>query len=110
NSSCDQRQLPPQDEPEDEVAERQADESMVEEHPVPTVGLKVTRVATDGRLVPRDPAVHDHIAELHGGVALEDRGVRIALDVGEGVMLAVHGHPLAGPDTGCYPGQQAGTD
>ena len=35
----------------------------------------------------------------------QHRGVGIALDVGERVVLAVHGDPLAGPDAGGDPGQ-----
>ena len=60
------------------------------------------------QIVSGNAAVHDHVAELHGRVALEDGGVRVALDVGEGVVLAVDGHPLSRPDAGRDPGEEAG--
>ena len=73
--------------------------------PVPAVGRQVAGVAGHGGVVVGHLAVHPHVAELHRGPADEDRGVGVALDVGEGVVLAVHRHPLAGPDAGRQPGE-----
>ena len=47
--------------------------------------------------------------DLHVDPAEQLRRVRIALDVGEGVVLAVHRHPLAGPDAGGDPDQKRNT-
>ena len=53
--------------------------------------------------VVRLPPVHRHVLHLHLDPAVQDRGVRVALDVGEGVVLAVHRDPLARADPGRHP-------
>ena len=93
----------PEEQAQDRDPDGQPEERVVEEDAVPRVGREVARVAGDDLLVLGDPAVEGDVAELHCGHAQQDGGVRVALDVGVRVVLAVHGHPLAGTDSGGDP-------
>jgi hypothetical protein len=52
-------------------------------------------------------AVQLHVAHLHSPPAQQHGRMRVARHVGEGMVLAVHGHPLPGPDAGGDPLQEA---
>ena len=86
---------------------REAEQGVVVEQPVGPGRREVLGVAGDRRRVAGLAPVHRHVHHLHLDPAVEHGGVRVALDVGEGVVLAVHGDPLAGPDAGRDPGQEA---
>ena len=64
--------------------------------PIPPVGGEVAGIARHGHAVAGDSPVEDDVAELDRGEALEQGRVRITLDVGEGVVLAVDRDPFAG--------------
>jgi hypothetical protein len=49
----------------------------------------------------------EHIAELHGPEAMKVRAVRIAVNLGKGVMLAMHGNPFARAEAGGNPETQS---
>jgi len=91
-------------------AEAEAEHGVVEQHAVPPVGRQVARVPGHHRLVGRRPPVEDHVAQLHVQETEQDGGMGVALLVGVGVVLAVHGHPLAGPDAGGDPCQDPEDD
>jgi hypothetical protein len=103
----DEPDLPADNGAEDPDADAEAEEGVVEEEAVPAVGGQVACVAGDLVAVLGHLAVQGHVGELHHGEALTDRRVRIALDVGEGVVLAMDGGPLAGPDAGRDPDHDA---
>ena len=82
------------------------EQGVVVEQPVGRRRRQVLGVAGDRLGVVGLAAVHRHVQHLHLDPAVEHGGVRVALDVGEGVVLAVHGHPLAGPDAGGDPDEE----
>jgi hypothetical protein len=68
---------------------------VVEEHPVPAVGQQVSCISFDSRLVASDPPVEVGVRELDPPKAEEERRVRVAFDVGKGMMPTMHRRPLA---------------
>ena len=100
-------QLPvaPEQQQQDADAHPQAHVAVVEQDLVPAVGGEVLGVLADRDLVAGRPAVQDHVADLHGREAFEQRRMGVAFDVGEGVVAAVDRHPLPGFDPGHDPGQ-----
>ncbi len=88
-------------------ADAQSEERVVEQDPVPSIGWQVPRVARHLLGIVRHLAVERHVRELHADPAEQYGGVGIALDVGEGVVLAVDGDPLARPDADTHPDHEA---
>jgi hypothetical protein len=87
--------------------EAEADEGAVVQDPVERGRREVLGVAGQGRGVAGLLAVHLHVEQLHLDPAVQHGGVGVALDVGERVVLAVDGHPLAGADARRDPDQEA---
>lgn len=85
---------------------RQPDEGVIVKPAVAAGGLQITRIPTEGLAIAGFASVQRDVAALHLEPAEQHRGVRIAFDVGEGVMLAVHGDPLSWPDAGRDPHEQ----
>ena len=98
-----QPDLPSEHHDEHGDAEGETEQGVVVEQPVHAGRRKVLGVAGDRRGVPRLPPVHRDVEHLHLDPPVEHGGVRVALDVGERVVLAVHRHPLPGPDAGGHP-------
>ena len=79
-------------------ADAQSEERVVEQDAVPPIGGQIARVPRHLLGIVRHLAVERHVRELHADPTEQCGGVGIALDVGEGVVLAMDGDPLAGPD------------
>ena len=101
-----QTDLPAEQHGERTDADGETEQRVVVEQPVHAGRREVLGVPGEGRRVARLPAVHRHVEHLHLDPPVEHGGVRVALDVGERVMLAVHRHPLPGPDAGGHPGDE----
>ena len=71
------------------------------------VWVQVPGVTAERLCVARLASVQRDVAALHLEPAEQHGGVRVALDVGEGVVLAVYGHPLTWADAGGDPHQEA---
>lgn len=91
---------------EDRDSDTEAEKGSIEEPTIPTIGRKIARVA-QGVGVSRGLSIQRHIGQLNSTPAEEHGGMRITLHIGVGVMLAMHGHPLAGLDPGADPDQKA---
>ena len=89
-------------EPQDRSEERHSqsdtrghsDETAVEEEPVPHVVLDVLGPASDCLGVFRLADVVEDVAELYSPEAVKEWAMRVALFVGEGVVLPVNRHPF----------------
>ncbi len=78
--------------------EAETEEGVIVEPPVGSCGRQVLGVAGHGLGVAGLAPVQADVAALHLDPAEQHGGVRVALDVGERVMLAVHGDPLSRAD------------
>ena len=87
-------------------ADSEPQKGVVEQQRVPAVGRQVLGIALDGDTVARHPPVEDGVRELHAPEADQCRRMWVALEIREGVVLAVDRHPLAGPDAGHQPDEQ----
>ena len=83
------------------------EQSVVVEPAVRPSGLQVSGVTTERLFVARLASVQGDVAALHLEPAEENGGVRISLDVGVGVVLAVYRDPLTWADAGRDPHQEA---
>jgi hypothetical protein len=95
-----------EDHDQDGDADGQPEQRVVEQAAVPLVLGDVLGVAGDRDLVLRLFAVHRHVHDLHADPPDELGRVRVALLAREGVVLAVHRHPLAGLEARRDPKQE----
>jgi len=80
---------------------------VVVEHAVERGRRQVASVPLDRARTFRFLSVHREVEHLHLHPAMKHGGVRVALDVGEGVVLAVDRHPLPWPDACGHPNDKA---
>ncbi|MEY3093462.1 MAG: hypothetical protein RIU67_2245 [Actinomycetota bacterium] len=84
----------------------QAQQRAVEEPPIPTIGREVACIAKRLHVARRSSVQHD-VRQLHPSPSEQHGRMRIALDIGVRVVLAVNGDPLAGLDAGADPHEDA---
>jgi hypothetical protein len=75
-------------------ADPEAEEAVGEEQAIEPVGPKIRRKGLQRFRVARRAHVVRDVEELHAPEAEQVRAVRVALAIGEGVVLAMDGHPL----------------
>ena len=97
----------PDREAQEDDADRQTDEGTIEQPSVPTVGREILRVLGHEFDVARRPSIESDVRPLHTPPAEKNRGVRIAFDIGVGVMLAMDGDPLTRSDSRRDPDEQS---
>ena len=103
DEGCEQTDPPPGNRAQGGDPEAEADHGVVVEQAVEPGGWQVTGVSLDGARVPCLAAVHRHVHHLHLDPAIQYRGVRITLDIGEGVVFPVDGDPLPRPNPRGHP-------
>ena len=84
-------------------ADDESEEAVPEQHALRPVVGDVPRIPLEHVGVLRFPEVVEDVPELHGPEPHEIRTVRIAFLVGEGVVLAMHRHPLPRGQAGRQP-------
>src|SRR5580765_6650842 len=75
-------------------ADPEAEEAVGEEQAIEPVGPKIRRKGLQRFRVARLAHVVRDVEELYAPEAEQARAVRVALAIGEGVVLAMDGHPL----------------
>ena len=105
DSSGHESHPPAQQCPEDAKTEPEANETSVEKHLVPAVGLYVPAVLAEGFGVVGCLLVQPDVPELDAPIALEHRGMGVADDVGVRVVAAMDCGPLPRSDARGEPEQ-----
>ena len=95
-----------EDDDQDGDADREAEERVIVEPAVGAGRLQIPCVSAQRLAVASLAAVEGDIAALDLEPSEQHGRVRVALDVGEGVVLAVHGNPLTWANAGRDPHEQ----